>query len=90
MFDFVIYVDDTTLSTTIEMVFRNTTAQTTNDVLNKELSIVNDWLNVNKLSFNVKKSKYMIFHTQKKNDPIFTLKIDNVVIERVAGFNFLA
>ncbi len=52
------------LSTTIEMVFRNTTDQTTNDVLNKELSLVNVRLKVNKLSLNVKKSKYMIFHTQ--------------------------
>ncbi len=31
----------------------------------------------------------MIFHTQKKDFPILTLKIDNVVIERVAGFIFL-
>ncbi len=33
MFDFIIYADDTTLSTTIEMIFRNTTDQTTSDVL---------------------------------------------------------
>ncbi len=31
----------------------------------------------------------MICHTQKKNVPILTLKIDNVVIERVAELNFL-
>ncbi len=30
----------------------------------------------------------MIFHRQKKYVPILTLKIDNVVIERVAEFNF--
>ncbi len=89
LFDFIIYADDTTLSTTIEMVFRNTIDQTTSDVLNKELSMINDWLKVNKLSLNVKKSKYMIFHTQKKNVQSLTLKIDNVVIERVAEFNFL-
>ncbi len=33
MFDFIIYADDTTLSTTIEMFFRNTTDQTASDVL---------------------------------------------------------
>ncbi len=31
----------------------------------------------------------MNFHTQKKKFPILTLTIDNVVIERVAEFNFL-
>ncbi len=89
MFDSIIYADDTTLSTTIEMIFRNTTDQTTSDVLNKELSLVNDLQKVNKLYLNVKKSKYMIFHSQKKYVPILSLTIDNVVIERVAEFNYL-
>ncbi len=66
MFDFIIYANDTTLSTT-EMVRRNTTDRTTSDVLNKELSLVNDWLRVNILSSIVKKGIYMIFYTQKKN-----------------------
>ncbi len=50
MFDFSIYADDTTLSTTIEMVLRNITEQAASDVLNKELSMVNDWLRINILS----------------------------------------
>ncbi len=49
--------------------------------------MVNNWLKVNKLSLNIKKSKYMIFHTKKKKVQSLTLKIDNV--ERVAEFNFL-
>ncbi len=81
MFDFIIYADDTTLFTTSEEVFRNTTDQTTCEVLNKELSNINDWLKVNKLSLNLKRIKDMIFHTQKKNVPILNLKIDNVVIK---------
>ncbi len=33
MFDFIIFADDTTLATTIEMVFRNTTDQITSDFI---------------------------------------------------------
>ncbi len=64
--DFIIYADDTTLSTTIKIVVRSTTVDLTiSNVLNNELSLVNNWLKVNKLTLNIKKSKYMIFHTQK-------------------------
>ncbi len=61
MFDFIIYADDTTLSTIIEIVVRSTTDLTINEILNNELSMVNNWLKVNQLSLNIKKkSKYMI------------------------------
>ncbi len=71
--DFVIYVDDTTLSTTTNVPI--------NDILNNELSMVNNWLKVNKLSLNIKKSKYIIFLTNKKKIQSLTLAIDNVNIE---------
>ncbi len=89
MFDFIIYADDTTLSTTIEIVIRTTTDLTTSDILNNEFSMINNWLKVNKLSLNIKKSKYMIFHTGKKRVQSLILKIDNINIERVSEFNFL-
>ncbi len=66
MFDFIIYADDTTLSTIIEIVIISTTDLTISEIFNNELSMVNNWLKVNKLSLNIKKSKYMIFHTKKK------------------------
>ncbi len=50
MFDFIIYVDDTTLSTIIEIVIRSTTDLTIREILNNELSMVNNLLKVNKLS----------------------------------------
>ncbi len=43
--------------------------------------MVNNLLKVNKLSLNIKKSKYMIFHKNKKKVQSLTLKIDNVNIE---------
>ncbi len=67
LFDFIIYADDTTLSTTIEIVVRTTTTNVPiNDILNNELSMVNNWLKVIKLSFNIKKSQYIIFIQLKK------------------------
>ncbi len=84
-----LYADDTTLSTIIEIVIRSTTNLTISEILNNELSMVNNWLKVNKLSLNIKKSKYMIFQTKKKKVQSLTLKIDNVNIEQVAEFNFL-
>ncbi len=44
MFDFIIYADNTTLCTTMEIVVRSTTDLTINEILNNELSLVNNWL----------------------------------------------
>ncbi len=65
LFNFMIYADDTTLSTTIEIVVRTTNVPI-NDILNNEFSMVNNWLKVNKLSLNIKKSKYIFFHPKRK------------------------
>ncbi len=65
-FYFIIYADDTTFSNAIEIVVKTTTNLPISDILNKELSMVNNWLKVNKLSLYIKKNKYMIFHTNKK------------------------
>ena len=35
--------------------------------INSELNKVLHWLEVNKLSFNILKTKFMIFHNQNKN-----------------------
>ncbi len=51
--------------------------------------MVNNWLQLNKLSLNIKKSKYIIFHTKNKIVQCLTLKIDNIIIERVAELIFL-
>ncbi len=42
LFDFIIYANDTTLSTTIEIVVRTTTNVPISDILNNELSMVNN------------------------------------------------
>ncbi len=42
LFDFIIYADDTTLSTTIEIVVKTTSNLPISDILNNELSMVNN------------------------------------------------
>ncbi len=81
MFDFIIYADYTALSTTIEIVIRTTMDLTTSDILNNELSMVNNLKKVNKLSLNIKRSIYMICNTEKIKVQSSILKIDNVNIE---------
>ncbi len=66
LFDFIIYADDTTLSTTLEIVIRNTPNLNAVNILNTELKNENDWLKLNKLLLNLKKCKYMIFQTYRK------------------------
>ena len=88
-FDFIIYADDTTLSSTINSFnneHRNVDTQT---LINDELSKIIEWLNINKLSLNKNKSKYMIFHMHKKDIPSFSLKLGNTNIEKVYDFNYL-
>ncbi len=58
-------------------------------MLNKELTNVSDWLKVNKLSLNVVKTKYMIFHSHKRKVESLQLIINNTEIERVQELNFL-
>ena len=48
-----------------------------------------EWLGANKLSLNIAKTKYMVFHTSKRNVIYPKLKVNNNNLERVTEFNFL-
>ena len=89
MFNFLIYADDTTLSSTLNVFSDNTHDQHLESLINEELVKINDWLKINKLSLNVVKSKFMIFQKKKKNIQILNLKIDNVNIDQVKELNLL-
>ena len=90
-FDFVLFADDTSLKSFINTKCPNFSKRDLSNTMNKELSNVHDWLAVNKLSLNVKKTKFMLFHTRQKNidQYIPDLKIGDKLIERVQNFNFL-
>ena len=92
--NFILYADDTTLTSPL----CSFTHGAQNDVshvssqINSELLKISDWLKVNKLSLNVDKTKYMIFHNYQRviaNEDIPDLQINDKMIERVSCFNFL-
>ena len=56
--------------------------------INLELSKVNVWFMVNRLSLNIKKTNYMYFGRKNVN-PNFTIKINNVSIDQVESTKFL-
>ena len=84
-FNFILYADDTTLSSTI----RIPSVSLTN--INNELPKVYDWLTVNKLSLNIRKTKYVIFHAinKKIEGVIPDLEINGIPLDKVKNFNFL-
>ena len=91
IFNFIVYADDTTLSSTLNQ-FTDSTQNKNKSVeslINYELEKVIEWLNINKLSLNKEKSKCMIFHVPRKETQTLTLKIDNIDIEQVDELNFL-
>ena len=59
-FDFIMYADATTLSSTVNSFSDNNFSADT--VISEELSKVIEWLKINKLSLNKNKSKYKIVH----------------------------
>ena len=85
MFRILMYADDTTLSTTL-----NTTEDTNNITnINNALKEIDLWLKLNKLSLNIDKSQYMIFHSKQKRYEKPKIMIEETEIEQVETFNFL-
>ena len=85
-FKYILYAHNTTLFSTIHI-----PAEATHGI-NNHLSVVNDWLAVNKLSLNVKKkTKHIIFHAINKiiEGVIPELQINGLTIDGVQNFNFI-
>ena len=61
IFNFISYADDTTLLSTMSN-FTNAHNYDADILINEELYKINEWLEINKLSLNVTKSKFMVFH----------------------------
>ena len=82
MFNILMYADDTTL-------FCNFDRTCNLEKINSELEKIYRWLCSNKLSLNVGKTKFACFHTAQRIVAYPELKINNIIIDRVAEFNFL-
>ena len=82
VFNMVMYADGTTL-------FCNIDNNVTENIINRELLKVCEWLEANKLSLNVAKTKFMFFHTSNRLVIYPNLLINGRRFERVTQFSFL-
>ena len=89
LFNAILYADDTTLSSTLTAFNINPREYLNGEAINNELEKINLWLKLNKLSLNVEKSKFVIFHMPQKIIPPLKISIDGIEIQRVENFNFL-
>ena len=80
IFDMPMYADNTTLYGNIYQILGE-------ELINAELTKLWEWLDANKLSLNIAKTKYMVFYTSKKNVIYPNLKVNNNSIERVTECN---
>ena len=88
-FNMINYADDTTLYSSFKTSLQDDKTKI-DDNLNGELSQINTWLVSNKLTINVGKTKFMVFHPpQKTNVHIPSLFLSNTQIECVNEFNLL-
>ena len=59
------------------------------ETLNEELAKLNIWLNANKLTINIAKSHYIVFHRGRRKSNICSPILNNVSLERVQCTKFL-
>ncbi len=85
IFSFIMNADNTTLSS----ILKAFQPHNIDELINSELRKVSKWLIVNKLSLNVSKTKFSLFHTKRKHIIPPIIIIQNVIIEQVQDFNFL-
>ena len=84
LLSFVLFADDTNIF------YSNKCLKTVNEVIQAEINKVSEWLNVNKLSLNITKTKFIVFRSSNKK-PKYDVKItmNNKSIEQVRKTNFL-
>ena len=80
IFHFILFADDTTLITKHNIY--NT------DIINAEPAKLFILFTVSELSLIISKSKFIVFHSSRKQTPIPLIQVDNNVIEYVENFNF--
>ena len=79
----VLFADDTNLFSS------GSNAISLQDGVNNDLAIIAEWLKVNKLSLNIKKTHFMCFSAKNKSRPGIALQIDGEAIAEVNKSKFL-
>jgi hypothetical protein len=84
LFKFIMFADDTNLfasNKNLDMLIKE---------VNSEMDKVSDWLKINKLSLNIKKTNFILFHNrQKRITSEVKVLINGNIIERVVFTKFL-
>ena len=83
-FKFIIFTDDTRIFAPI-----NTNNKETANIINMELEKIITWLKLNKLSSNISKTKFCIFHKVQRKVSIPEIQIENTVISNTKVVDFL-
>ena len=98
---FLIFVNDLNKSTSLDPImfaddtnlfYSNENIDTLFETVNKELVNINVWFQANKLSLNIKKTKFVLFHKpRERNIPkdLPILKINDVELKRENSLKFL-
>ena len=79
----ILFADDTTI------LIEGTQVNSTITSLNSELAKLTDWLKANKLSINVSKTHYMVFHRSRRKLDKEDILLDNTIIKQVTFTKFL-
>jgi hypothetical protein len=80
----ILFADDSNL------IFEHENLNQLTNIVNSELEKTAKWFILNKLSLNIEKTKFIIFHTQRKKIPdINPLVINRIPIEKVTEIKFL-
>ena len=96
-FNAILYADDTNLISPLcsfnsSLPVKNKDLEHVSQQINIEVATIQEWLNVNKLSLNVSKTKFMIFHHHQRNieQIVPDIKINSEKKnEKVSEFNSL-
>ena len=88
-FKTIMYADDTTLVGKLSN-FDNKNGNDCNTNINSELALLNDWLKLNKLSLNEKKTQFIMFYSHQREVPNIKLTMNNTDLEPVTYLIFLA
>jgi len=84
LLDFHLFADDTSIF------YKHKNFIEMEEILNKELENVSNWLIANKLSLNVGKSNVLVFRSKNANsDKILSLKINNLLLEEKTYTKYL-
>ena len=96
VFTEILFADDTSLISSLCNFFitipqSNADFEAINKAINDELFKLTEWLQINKLSLNAGKTKYMLFQKRKSKQKYDWLKLElnGTKISKVDTFNFL-